>query len=1025
MKIVGGKVGVVRVIAICAVVCALPSVGLALDEPRFVGFALTPNAARLVSDGVAAPILVDSQDYPGVRRAAADLRDDVFRVAAVHPDLTSGQVPKAHDVVVVGSLDRSRLIQQLIAARKLDVRDFRYRWESSVIQVVERPWPGVDRALVIAGSDQRGTIFGIYTLSEQIGVSPWYWWADVPVRHRDQLFVRAGRYPRGEPAVRYRGLFINDEAPALSGWTQEKFGGFNHLFYGHVFELLLRLKANFLWPAMWGNAFNDDDTANPALAAEYGIVVGTSHHEPMMRAHDEWRRYGKGPWNYATNADALRAFWAEGIRRTAAYESIITLAMRGDGDEPMSREANVTLLQRIVADQRQIIAEHLNRDLTAVPQVWALYKEVQEYYEKGMRVPDDVTLLWSDDNWGNIRRLPTAEERKRAGGSGVYYHFDYVGGPRSYKWLNTVPIAKIWEQMNLAYRYGATRIWIVNVGDIKPMEFPIQFFLDYAWNPEQYPAERLPEYTRAWAEREFGPEHASEIADIVTRYTTYNGRRKPEMLDPRTYSLVDYREAETVVDDFQRLARQAEALYAAMPPSARDAFYQLVLYPVKACAVLNDLYVTVGSNRLYAVQGRASTNDLADRARALFRQDEQLAREYNETLAGGKWNHMMDQTHIGYTFWNQPVRNAMPAVQEIQVPSPGEMGLGVEGSEASWPGGAGAPGLPALSVFDGQPRYIDVFNRGQQSFGFSVEAGDPWLQVDVSHGTVDRERRIWISARWRDVPVGTERSSLIVTGPNGGKVEVIVPILNPPAPRPDDLVGFVEANGYVSIEAEHYTRAVAPAGRKWNVIPNHGRTLSGVMPWPVTSSSTLEATAGMWLEYRMYLFAQGKVSVDVHLAPTQKFQPGSGFRYAISFDNEVPQVINVHADESLAAWEKAVADGVKTLTSQHTIAQAGYHELKFWSLDPGVVLQKLVVYTGRPRPSYLGPPESVWRGAPKQASDTDAEPAHRSWSTVLTSSPIPSMAISTRSPGRRVTESGGTMPVPVMRKQPSGKELSR
>ncbi|MBE3133649.1 MAG: glycosyl hydrolase 115 family protein, partial [Acidobacteria bacterium] len=874
-------------LAACAGVClilrALPLSTLALDEARFVEFAPTPNAVRLVSNGVAAPIVVDAQDYAGVRRAAGDLQADLFRVAAVQPRLLTDKVPRTADVVVVGSLERSRLIQKLIGSRKLDVGEIRHRWEATIVQVVARPWPGVERALVIAGSDQRGAIFGVYDVSEQIGVSPWYWWADVPIHHRDELFVRAGRYVRGEPAVRYRGVFINDEAPALSGWAREKFGGFNHRFYGHVFELLLRLRANFLWPAMWGNAFNDDDRANPALADEYGIVMGTSHHEPMMRAHDEWRRYGTGPWNYETNAEALRAFWTEGIRQTAGYENIVTLGMRGDGDAPMSEAANVALLQRIVADQRAIIVEHRNRDITAVPQVWALYKEVQEYYEKGMRVPDDVTLLWADDNWGNIRRLPTPEERARPGGSGVYYHFDYVGGPRSYKWLNTIPIAKIWEQMHLAYRYGATRIWIVNVGDIKPMEFPIQFFLDYAWDPERYPAERLSDYTRAWAEREFGPEHASEIADIVTQYTTYNGRRKPEMLDPRTYSLVDYREAEIVVDGYQRLARRAEELYAAMPPAARDAFYQLVLHPVKACAVLNDLYVTVGRNRLYAVQGRAATNDLADRARALFRQDGQLSREYNETLAGGKWNHMMDQTHIGYTYWNQPVRNAMPAVQEIQVPPAGEMGIAVEGSEAGWPGGAGGPVLPALSVYDGQPRYLDVFNRGEQPFAFTIEVRDPWLQVDVPRGTVGRGQRIWVSARWNEVPVGADRGALTVTGPNGVKVEVVVPILNPTVPRPSDLDGFVEANGYVSIEAEHCTRAVAPAAREWKVIPNHGRTLSGVTPWPVTTAAVVDPTHGMRLEYHMYLFSQGAVSVEVYLASTQKFQPGPGFRYAMSF----------------------------------------------------------------------------------------------------------------------------------------------
>ena len=467
-----------------------------------------------------------------------------------------------------------------------------------------RPWPGVDQALIIAGSDKRGTIFGIYDLSEQIGVSPWYWWADVPVQHHDQLFIRPGRYVQDEPAVKYRGIFLNDEAPALTGWVREKFGDYNHQFYEKVFELLLRLKANYLWPAMWNSAFNEDDPLNPRVADEYGIVMGTSHHEPMLRAQQEWKRHGNGAWDYSTNGEALRAFWTEGVHRNRNFESITTLAMRGDGDLPMSRETNTALLERIVTDQRKIIAENVNADLSQVPQVWALYKEVQDYYEKGMRVPDDVTLLWCDDNWGNIRRLPTAEERQRKGGAGVYYHFDYVGGPRSYKWLNTIPITKIQEQMNLAYHYGANRIWIVNVGDLKPMEFPIEFFLDFAWNPEKWPADSLGNFGRAWATREFGPEHASEIADIVETYTKFNGRRKPELLEPTTYSLIDYREAETVVADYQRLALRAEKLYEAMPEEKKDAFYQLVVYPVKASAVVNELLVTVG--RIACTRSRAA-----------------------------------------------------------------------------------------------------------------------------------------------------------------------------------------------------------------------------------------------------------------------------------------------------------------------------------------------------------------------------------------------------------------------------------
>jgi Glycosyl hydrolase family 115/Gylcosyl hydrolase family 115 C-terminal domain len=935
----------------------------ALGQTRYVEFMASQGSIILASNGTAAPIVVDLQDYPGVLRAVRDLQMDVDRVTSVRPAIISERPAQAADLIIVGTLGKNRLIDELLRAGKLEAATIRGRWESFVIQVVPQPWPGVKRALVITGSDKRGTIYGLYDLSEQIGVSPWYWWADVPVTHRDQLFVRAGRYLQDEPAVKYRGIFLNDEAPALTGWVREKFGNYNHQFYEKVFELLLRLKANYLWPAMWNNAFNDDDPLNPKLADEYGIVMGTSHHEPMMRAQQEWKRYGKGEWDYAVNGDVLRAFWTEGVRRNRNYEQIITLAMRGDGDMPMSRESNVALLERIVADQRRILAENVNPNLSTVPQLWALYKEVQDYYEKGMRVPDDVTLLWCDDNWGNIRRLPTADERKRSGGAGVYYHFDYVGGPRSYKWVNTVPLTKIQEQMNLAYAYGANRIWIVNVGDLKPMEFPIEFFLNFAWNPERWPARRLNDYTHKWAEREFGPEHALAIAEIIAKYTKYNGRRKPELLEPNTYSLVNYQEAEMVLADYQRLTKQAEEIYRALPAEKKDAFFQLVLYPVKACAVLNELYITTGRNRLYAVQGRAATNDLAERARELFRADEQLARYYNETMSGGKWNHLMDQTHIGYTFWNQPVRNAMPAIQEIQIPASGEIGVSVEGSPASWPEGAGQPTLPPQNVYDRQPRYFEVFNRGQAPFTFTAEASAPWLRLSVTHGTVTREQRVWISVEWADVPPGAGSGSITVSGPVNRKIVLTVPIANPASPRPEELEGFVETDGWVSVEAEHFTRAIETKAVQWKKLPDFGRTLSAMTTFPTMSASQILSPEAARLEYRMYLFHDGPVSVDIYLAPTQKFQPGAGFRYGISFDDETPQLINVHADYSQTEWERSVKDSVRILTSKHLIGQTGYHVLKLWAIDPGLVIEKLVVNTGGVRPSYLGPPESFRRGA--------------------------------------------------------------
>ncbi|MGH7996292.1 MAG: glycosyl hydrolase 115 family protein, partial [Opitutaceae bacterium] len=439
----------------------LPCVVRGLGEAPYVDFKAAGDDFPLVAGGRATKLCADDHDWAGVLRAMGDFEEDVARVTGAKPRIE--YAPIGRDIVLVGTVGRSRLIDKLVREGRLDVGPIAGKWECHIRQVVEHPFPGVDRALVIAGSDKRGTIYGIYGLSEQIGVSPWYWWADVPVHRHAELYVRPGRHVTGEPAVKYRGIFLNDEAPSLVGWANKRYGGLNHEFYSRVFELILRLGGNYLWPAMWNNCFNVDDPLNPKTADEYGIVMGTSHVEPMMRADKEWSRLGHttAQWNFETNAPALLRFWTEGVERTKPYENIITVGMRGRGDTAMSPTPDTALLEKIVAAQRGIIAAQLNSDVTKVPQVWCLYKEVQKYYEEGMRVPDDVTLLWSDDNWGNIRRLPTPAERRRSGGAGIYYHFDYVGAPRNYKWLNTNPIPKVWEQMNLAYRYGANRIWIV------------------------------------------------------------------------------------------------------------------------------------------------------------------------------------------------------------------------------------------------------------------------------------------------------------------------------------------------------------------------------------------------------------------------------------------------------------------------------------------------------------------------------------------------------------------------------------
>lgn len=917
----------------------------------------------LSTSGKSTPLYVSSEDYSGVIKVAKLFQSDIQRVTDSKPEIFIGEAPNSKEIVIIGTIGKSKIIDKLIADKKIEVKDILGKWETFIRQVIENPLPGVERALVIIGSDKRGTIYGMLDLSEKIGVSPWYYWADVPVKKKENLYISPGRYSLGEPDVKYRGIFINDEEPALGGWVRETFGGFNSKFYEKVFELILRLKGNYLWPAMWGKAFYVDDPQNPKLADEYGIVIGTSHHEPLMRAHDEWRRFGEGRWNYELNEENLRKFWREGIRRMDGFESIVTIGMRGDGDEPMTEGTAIALLERIVKNQREIIEEVTGKPASATPQDWALYKEVQDYYDGGMRVPDDVTLLLCDDNWGNVRRLPKLSDSPRSGDYGMYYHFDFVGGPRSYRWLNTMQISRIWEQMHLSYAYGVEEIWIVNVGDIKPMELPIDFFLDYAWNLEKWPAERLPEYTKLWAEQQFGEKYATETAEILNKYTKYNSRRKPESIDSTTYSLIDYREAERVVSDYNKIARKAENIYQELPSEYKDAYYQLVLFPAKACANLNEMHVTVGKNYLYARQGRAATNMLADKVRKLFQKDVELTEYYHNELANGKWNHMMSQTHIGYTSWDNPPKNIMPPVKEIKVPNIREMGVAVEGSDKWWPAEECEAVLPEFDIYNKQKYYIEIFNRGKIPFEYNIECEEPWVIISEEKGDIDKEKRIWIEINWDKVPTGKNSASIKISG-NDTKVTVKAKTNNPELPGVEKIEGFVESNGYVSMEAVHYTRKVENKGIAWLTIPNLGRTLSGITPIPVTADRQTPGGNSSRLEYKMYLFNSGKVRVKAYFSPTQNFHNTEGLHYGISFDNQQPQIINIHKNDTIPDWKyppewnQAVMENIKILTSEHSIENPGEHTLKFWMVDPGLVLQKIVVETKEIPGSYLGPPES-------------------------------------------------------------------
>lgn len=935
-----------------------PKAGHALGEPQYVSTSPSPAAFVLAANGEAAPLVVSDEDWPGVVRAAGDLSRDVGRVTGHDAPLIKDRRPAGRDLVLIGTIGRSPLIDSLVRRHKLDVSGIEGKWESAVTTVVEHPMPGVRRALVIAGADKRGTIYGIYDLSEQIGVSPWYWWADVRVPHAAALYVKTGRYVQPVPAVKYRGIFFNDEAPALSGWTKEKFGGMNHEFYTKVFELLLRLKANFLWPAMWNNAFATDDPLNAKLADEYGIVMGTSHEEPMMRAEKEWVWGHHGAWDYASNQKEIDEFWRTGMERDKNYEEVVTLGMRGEGDTPMSATANTQLLERIVGDQREILKQTVNPDLTKIPQVWALYKEVQGYYESGMRVPDDVTLLWSDDNWGNLRRLPTAEERKRAGGAGIYYHFDYVGAPRSYKWLNTNPIPKIQEQMHLALAYGADRLWVVNVGDGKPMEFPTEFFLSYARTPERWDKDHLDEFTKLWAAREFGPEHASEIATAMEEYTRYNGRRKPELIDPSTFSLTNYHEADRVEAEWKTLEQRVDKLAAKLPEDERASYFELIQYPVDACANLTEMYIEAARNAADARVGNPRANTEADEVRAMFARDAALSNEYNRQLENGKWDHMMDQTHIGYTAWYDPPANVMPAVSWIQVPQAGSLGAEAEGATFERTGRRFSLSLGTIDSVSDETRTLRLFDRGSAPVKFTVQTSVPWIVPSESAGTVGAaEEPVVLRVDWNKMPAGQDSAegTVTVSSGEGRPMNYSLRALRLPITRAD-AHGFVESDGYVAMEAEDTAGRSADGETHWGELPGFGEIRSAMTVFPVTAESNTESKAA--LAYKMFLYDTGEFEMQAILAPTLNFVPGRGLRFAISVDDGPRTIIDELEHNSQKDWEQAVSDGVRRVAVPLTVAKPGYHTLKIWAVDPGLVVERVIVSHGSLRPSYLGPPES-------------------------------------------------------------------
>ncbi|KAJ9465321.1 hypothetical protein DIPPA_10301 [Diplonema papillatum] len=920
------------------------------------------EALRIAGSGETAVIYHSADDAAVVGIAAKALRDDVERVTDLIPTVSTG-VPAAAAAILIGTIGASPLIDGLITAGKLDVTAIEGKWEAYMAVVVENPMADVDRALIIVGSDRRGTAFGVFGLSESMGVSPWYWWGDVAVEHKAALFI-SGSHTQLSPAVKYRGIFLNDEDWGLQPWAAQKFepevGNIGPKTYGTIYELLLRLHSNMIWPAMheWPVMTTPFYLVpgNKEMADEYAIVISTSHHEPMLRNSHEYDENIVGAYSYWSNWDNIYRFWDERVEETAHFENIYTIGMRGRTDAGMSAPSGTTDAQKaqmlqntIIPDQREMLSTHVNTDASQMPQIFIPYKETLVQYQAGLQLPDDVTILWPDDNHGYIRQLSSASERARSGGAGVYYHLSYWGTPASYLWFCSTPPGMTRYEMLKAWDFEARNIWIVNVGDLKPMEIGMDFFLRMARNPEAFRSFNQDDYFTQWATRTFNS-HAESIAEVLGEYFSLNIAKRPEHIaseETSGFSLVsDGDEAQKRLDKFASLVTLADSIYGELSAEQKPSFYEMVLYPVRASYHANQRTLLAERSRLWAEQKRAATATLAAEAHAAREAVMADVQFYNEVNTGGKWNMMLNPAPET-DGWSRETQNPflVPEVGSYTPPAAAALGVAIEGSAAVLKSDVRSE----LSIFNraaNSSRFIDVFNQGSDAMSWTAEADAPWVVLSETSGTADA--RIMVSINWDTAPRGNAVLGSVTVAGAGAEHTVSLVVYNPENLDLANLPDAVEDNYAVVIEAEDFAARVDGGdGTGWRRVDKATASQDGMAIEPVTASSldpTSLPTDAPSLTYNFYAFSTGPVQILTQCLPTHRTTSDHvGVRYVISLNGDNPIVVDVNAEEYTTAWNVNTLRAASVGVSDHKITASGLQTIKVWMVDASVVLDKLTV----------------------------------------------------------------------------------
>ena len=943
------------------------------------------NSFSLVNNVTAANILYDDNDELSVKRAVALFAEDIERVSGKKPSLLSS-AGKAQHIIIAGTIGKNKVIDQLIRNRKLNVKEIEGQWERYTIQVVNNPLPNVKQALVIAGSDRRGVAYGLFSVSETIGVSPWYWWADVPVKKRNNIYLNVKPYTSPAPTVKYRGVFINDEDWGLLPWAKNTFDpelkDIGPKTYAKVFELLLRLKANYLCPAMHeaSGAFNKYPD-NKLVADSFGIVMGSVHPEPLLFNNaSEWDRKTMGEWNYMTNKEGILKVLDKRVKENSPYENVYTLALRGLHDRAMT--GNYTLEQRVelvgqaLKDQQAILKKYIDKPIEEIPQAFTPYKEVLDIYLKGLEVPDEVTIVWPDDNYGYMKQLSNSKEQKRSGGSGVYYHASYLGMPHDYLWLASTPPSLMYEELHKAYNTGADRIWLLNAGDIKSCEFPVTLFLDMAYDINQFSFENIADYQASWLSSIYGQKYFNDIKEITREYNRLSFSRKPEFMGwgyewntfkhgrerptDTDFSFVNYGEAEQRMADYHRIGAKAENILNQLPEVEKASFFQLLYYPVKGAELMNKKWLTAQQNRIYIAQGRSNANLLRDRVKHYYDTLYKISYDYND-LMDGKWKRIMSlRQGVTASYFE------LPKLDSVSIPAQSSMKLFVEGHEPL-KGVTSYYQLPAFNKYLDKKYFIDIFNTGAGSFNWSLKTSDDWISVNKTEGSVTHEDRIWVSIDWKKVPVG-ENVSGEIQFTSGNRIEkVLVSVFNPTLPSVAEVKGlYMEDNGVISIAGADFHRKRETDEIKMQIIDNLGFEDQSVMIGdPTAKVLNPRDNNSPGIEYDFYTFHHGPVDVYTYVLPVFPLSSDRDFgfheqgtsqtRYAVCINDGPVALPSSSAPEYTQTWSDNVLRNAAINKSTFYIDKPGKHTLHIKCGDPGMVIQKIVLDFGGMKKSYLGP----------------------------------------------------------------------